>query len=179
MTKASIRPLFLILIVFLTSNATLLKAWGIPAKKPVKKSSDQRYHDYGDLILDTKTNLMWFKLDFWQLEKEHLNWYQAVEYIQKINNKKFYGYSDWRFPTPEEATTLYERRKRNSDKDGDKMFIDRIFPKGAGWATWTGTNENREAVKFGTISALNLRKAFLMSPVDYYLIFYKFAFAKF
>ena len=116
------------------------------ATEPSKKSSDERFWDYGSVILDTKTKLMWFKRDYWQLEGKHLNWYQAQEYLSKVNNKKYYGHSDWHLPTPEEAESLYERRKRNIDKDGDKFFVDRIFPKGSGWATWTSKDSGKDAV---------------------------------
>jgi hypothetical protein len=79
------------------------------------------------------------------MEHNWVNWYTANEYVQRINNKKFAGYSDWRLPSVEEATTLYERRKRNTDKDGDKIFIDSLFPKGAGWSTWTSDQKQNKA----------------------------------
>lgn len=116
-------------------------------KKPVATSSDQRFIDYGDgTILDTQSNLMWMKLDYWQIEKKWVNWYTAKEFAQRMNNKKFAGYDDWRLPTPEEAKQLYDRRKRNTDKDGDKVFIDRIFPKGGGWGTWTSSEKGAQAI---------------------------------
>ncbi len=116
-------------------------------RKPVSKSSDLRFLDYGDgTVLDSKTDLMWMKKDYWQLEGRHLNWYKAKEFLQKVNHKKYFGYADWRLPTPDEAITLYERRKRNADKDGDHFFIDRIFPKGAGWSTWTNKEKGQQAV---------------------------------
>ena len=103
--------------------------------------------DYGDgAIVDTKTKLMWMKKAYWQAEGKWLNWHMAKEFIQKMNFKKFGGYSDWRFPAQEEAKTLYERQKINEDKDGDKIFIDPIFPKGAGWATWTGDEKGDKAI---------------------------------
>lgn len=115
--------------------------------RTVIKSSDSRFLDNGDgTIYDTKTKLMWMKEDFWQLKSKWVNWYTATEFAQRINHKKFAGFSDWRLPTPEEALTLYERRKRNMDKDGDKIFIDRIFPKGPGWATWTSEEKAAMAV---------------------------------
>ena len=114
--------------------------------KPIKTSSDSRYEQFLDgTILDKDTKLMWMSYDYWQMEHNWINWYTANEYVQRINNKKFAGYSDWRLPSVEEATTLYERRKRNTDKDGDKIFIDSLFPKGAGWSTWTSDQKQNKA----------------------------------
>ncbi len=111
------------------------------------QSADRRFLDFGDnTILDTQSNLMWMKQDYWQAEKKWVNWYTAVEYVQRMNNKRFAGYQDWRLPTPKEAEMLYDRRKRNIDKDGDKIFIDTIFPKGAGWGTWTSAEKGRQAI---------------------------------
>tara|TARA_B100000686_G_scaffold270802_1_gene287278 strand:- start:1478 stop:1999 length:522 start_codon:yes stop_codon:yes gene_type:complete len=135
-----------VLIALISSS--IAPAWADSNNNPVRKSSDKRYWDYGEVIFDAKTQLMWFKKDFWQLEGKHLNWYQAQEYLQKVNNKNYYGHSDWRLPTPAEAQSLYERRKRNTDKDGDKFFIDRIFPSGSGWSTWTTEEKGREAIVF-------------------------------
>lgn len=116
-------------------------------KAPVARSADSRFLDFGDgTILDTKTRLMWMKQDYWQMEGEWVNWYTANEFLQKINHKKFAGHADWRLPTPEEAATLYDRRKRNTDKDGDKVYIDRIFPSGSGWGTWTSKEKGAQAV---------------------------------
>ena len=134
---------FTFLIIF-----TNVPVWASTDEKPLRKSSDQRYWDYGDVILDVKTQLMWFKRDFWQLEGKHVNWYQAQEYLQKVNNKNYYGHSNWRLPTPKEAKSLYERKKRNSDKDGDKFFMDPIFPKGAGWTTWASEEKGKNALVF-------------------------------
>lgn len=115
--------------------------------KPVATSADQRYQDLGNgTILDTSAGLMWMKQDFWQMEKEWVNWYTANGFAQKMNNKKFAGYSDWRLPTAEEAEGLYDARKRNVDKDGDKIFIDTIFPQGAGWGTWTSDDKGDKAM---------------------------------
>ena len=115
--------------------------------KPIKTSSDQRFEKYLDgTILDKKNGLMWMSSDYWQMEHKWVNWYTAKEYVQRMNNKKFAGYNDWRLPSVKEATLLYERRKRNIDKDGDKIFIDNIFPKGAGWSTWTSEDKLNKAL---------------------------------
>ena len=115
--------------------------------KTIKLSSDQRYEKHLDgTILDKKNGLMWMSSDYWQMEHKWVNWYTAKEYVQRMNNKKFAGYNDWRLPSVKEANLLYERRKRNTDKDGDKIFIDNIFPKGAGWSTWTSEDKQNKAL---------------------------------
>ena len=115
--------------------------------KSIKTSSDQRYEKYLDgTILDKKNSLMWMSSDYWQMEHKWVNWYTANEYAQRMNNKKFAGYTDWRLPTVSEASSLYERHKRNTDKDGDKIFINSMFPKGAGWSTWTREEKKNKAL---------------------------------
>ncbi len=116
-------------------------------RKPVGQSRDGRFLDYGDgTVLDVDSKLMWMKQDYWQTEKKWVSWYSALEFVRRMNNKKFAGYNDWRLPAPEEAIQLYDRRRRNLDKDGDKIFIDQIFPKGAGWGTWTSEEKGSQAV---------------------------------
>ncbi len=118
-----------------------------PPKKPVEESADGRFVAYSDgTVLDRETRLMWTRKDYWQMENKWVNWYTANEFVQRMNNKKFAGYTDWRLPTPEEAKTLYDRRKRNVDKDGDKIFIDNTFPPGAGWSTWTSEDKRNKAI---------------------------------
>ena len=115
--------------------------------KPTIISSDKRFEGFSDgTTLDKKTGLMWMSKDYWQMEHKWVNWYTANEYAQRMNNKKFAGRNDWRLPTAKEASSLYERRKRNTDKDGDKIFIDRVFPKGAGWSTWTKEEKQNKAI---------------------------------
>ncbi|KMP12594.1 hypothetical protein UZ36_00540 [Candidatus Nitromaritima sp. SCGC AAA799-C22] len=128
-------------------HSPLVEAVDPQSREPLRKSADLRFIELdNEIILDTKTNLVWLKKDHWQMRGKWVNWYTAHEYIQNLNNKKFAGYADWRLPTPEEAETLYDRRRRNLDKDGDKIFIDPIFPKGAGWATWTNQEKQNKAI---------------------------------
>lgn len=116
-------------------------------KKPITISSDKRFEGFSNgTIIDKKTGLMWMSNDYWQMEHKWVNWYTANEYVQRMNNKKFAGYADWRLPSVSEASSLYSRRKRNIDKDGDKIFIDSIFPKGSGWSTWTREEKQNKAI---------------------------------
>ena len=128
-------------------DATPVFSADLVQTKLVKTSSYKRYEKFSDgTIFDKTTGLMWMSNDYWQMEHKWVNWYTANEYAQRMNNKKFAGHSDWRLPTVKEASSLYERRKRNTDKDGDKIFIDRMFPKGAGWSTWTKEEKQNKAL---------------------------------
>jgi hypothetical protein len=57
-------------------------------------------------ITDNETLLMWQKSG----TREMVSWKKAPEYIDRLNNRKFAGYSDWRLPTLEELLTLTEPR---------------------------------------------------------------------
>jgi hypothetical protein len=133
------------LLVLLFSS--LVWAQGMADQKPIAESVDKRFANFSDgTTLDRKTGLFWMTQDYWQVKAQWVNWYTAQEYAQRMNNKDFAGYQNWRLPTPEEAATLYDRRKRNEDKDGDKIYIDPMFPKGAGWSTWTSKEKRNKAV---------------------------------
>ncbi len=135
--------MFLLALIF-SANSW---AEGLANQKPIAQSADKRFANYADgTTLDKKTGLLWMTQDYWQRETNWVNWYTANEYAQRMNHKSFAGYTDWRLPTPEEAMTLYDRRKRNIDKDGDKIFMDTMFPKGAGWGTWTSKEKRNKAV---------------------------------
>ncbi|MBC8284191.1 MAG: DUF1566 domain-containing protein [Nitrospinae bacterium] len=122
-------------------------AYSMEDGKAISESVDKRFAKFGNgTILDRKTSLVWMEKDYWQMEGKWVNWYTAREYAQKMNNKNYGGHQDWRVPTAEEAATLYDRRKRNIDKDGDKIFIDSMFPKGAGWGTWSSDEKRNKAI---------------------------------
>ncbi len=129
------------------SSFGTLSAIGEESSTPIARSADGQFVEFENAtILDKKSGLMWMRQDYWQMNKKWVNWYTASEFSQRMNNKRFAGYSDWRLPTVDEAKTLYNRRKRNLDKDGDKIFIDRIFPKGPGWSTWTNEEKKNKAI---------------------------------
>ena len=92
-------------------------AEGLANKKSIAQSADKRFVNFSDgTTLDKKEGLLWMTQDYWQSQAKWVNWYSANEYAQRVNNKDFAGYRDWRLPTPEEAATLYDRRKRNVAK---------------------------------------------------------------
>ena len=68
-----------------------------------------RFTDLGKgTVLDSQTGLMWQKGDSYHDLKKGMNWYEALEYIDKKNTEKYSGFSDWRLPEIEEIMKILE-----------------------------------------------------------------------
>lgn len=101
---------------------------------------EKRFVDNGDgTVLDRKLGLMWKQTDGFQDESQWHNWFQAEAYIRKINDRKFAGHRDWRFPTLHEAESLFNEEVSIRDCDRFEIFIDPAFSPGGGHSTWTST----------------------------------------
>jgi len=97
-----------------------------------------RFKDNGDgTITDHETGLMWKQTDSYQDSSKWMTWFQALEYTQKLNDKKFGGYSNWRLPTLEEAEGLYDEDFTTRDMDRLDIHIHSSFSPGGGFSTWT------------------------------------------
>ena len=93
--KNKIKEVSLILMV------TLLGILVIPAM------ASERFTNNSDgTVTDTRTGLMWAARDNGSL----VNWRAARSYIQMYRGG---GYTDWRMPTLEELTSLYDPNQRN------------------------------------------------------------------
>ena len=44
-------------------------------------------------------------------EGENMNWHAANEFIMRLNEKNYCGYSDWRLPTDKELESLVDRTR--------------------------------------------------------------------
>ena len=86
------------------------------------------YIDNGDgTISDTRNNLMWVKSDSYAEFKYGINWFEAQDYCEDLNEKQFAGYDDWRLCSTEEAKSMFSFSKSNLDKDGAEIHIDDLF----------------------------------------------------
>ena len=101
-------------------------------------NSPSRFTDNNDgSISDQKTGLTWVKEDSWQTDSKWVTWDEAKDHIQNQCNIKFCGSYDWRFPSNEELLSLYDPDAINTDKYGNEIHLDPIFPSGSLSTVWT------------------------------------------
>ncbi len=94
--------------------------------------------DNGDeTVTDLETELMWKQTDSYQDTSKWLNWYEAMEYVRKLNSKNFAGFDNWRLPNLEEAEEIYDEEFCVRDTDRIEIHIDSNFSPGGGFSTWT------------------------------------------
>ena len=94
--------------------------------------------DNGDgTISDTHNQLMWTKTDSFTEFGYGITWFEAQDYCEAVNDKKYAGFDDWRLCSTEEAKAMFSFTKSNTDKDGAEVHIDSLFEPGGGHNTWT------------------------------------------
>ncbi|QPJ60683.1 MAG: DUF1566 domain-containing protein [Candidatus Nitronauta litoralis] len=99
----------------------------------------ERFEDHGNgTIRDADTGLMWQESYAYGELGNYMTWYDAVNYISRLNSKGLGGYKDWRLPNRLEMQSLYllgrtfESRGRTFE-----LHIDPIFEFGYGSCFWT------------------------------------------
>jgi len=96
-------------------------------------------------IYDSVTSVTWMANDsFLDLERD-VSYSEAEDYVKETNKKKAGGYSDWRIPTIQEASSIFDKEKLNKDSKGGDIFLDSVFPPGAANCTWTSSTRGKEA----------------------------------
>jgi uncharacterized protein DUF1566 len=159
----NLKPLLAALFLF-TALAVILTGSVSGETGDVKYSEDKRFIDNGDkTVTDTQTGLLWMQEDSYQYKGHWLNWFQAIDYIKELNQERFADYLDWRLPTVEELTTLYEEEKFNGKQMGSEMnlHMDPIFAKNGSGTLWTiekNGNYNAFGVVFNTGQRFNSSK---------------------
>ena len=114
--------------------------WGDEEEENVALVEEEvpAFVDNGDgTITDTRANLMWKKDDSFKEYGYGINWFEAQDYCEILNEKKFAGYDDWRLPSGEEAKSVFSFTQSNTDKDGAETHISDLFEPGGGHNTWT------------------------------------------
>ena len=114
--------------------------WGDEEEENVALVEEEvpTFVDNGDgTISDTRANLMWKKDDSFKEFGYGINWFEAQDYCEILNEKKFAGYDDWRLPSGEEAKSAFSFTQSNTDKDGAETHISDLFEPGGGHNTWT------------------------------------------
>ena len=114
--------------------------WGDEEEENVALVEEEvpAFVDNGDgTISDTRANLMWKKDDSFKEFGYGINWFEAQDYCEILNEKKFAGYEDWRLPSGEEAKSAFSFTQSNTDKDGAETHISDLFEPGGGHNTWT------------------------------------------
>lgn len=88
----------------------------------------------GKVVYDKATGLMWQQSG----SKDNINFGDAKNYIATLNSETFAGYNNWRLPTLEEAKSLLEPKRNETNN----LYIDPIFDE---MQTWIRTSDQYSA----------------------------------
>jgi len=122
------------------------KAEQAPVKRDTKP---KRYVEKGrDVIFDSKTRVYWMKKDSWQDKGKFFNWHEAVEYSDRKNLRKIGGFDDWRLPSQDEVSSLYDESCENPGKGGVILHLDSVFPEGAFKTAWIAGDTSTRRPRF-------------------------------
>lgn len=88
-------------------------------------------------LVDQETGLMWQKTDSYHELNKGLNWYEALEYIERKNAESYGGYKDWRLPTLEELDRLWNSSLPLKNKDGEPIGLPKAFKGGGSYYLWS------------------------------------------
>jgi len=105
-------------------------------------------HENGTLT-DIRTGLMWQAGYAYAETGNYFNWYEAQNYIARLNAEALGGHGDWRLPDKLELQSLYllgrtfESRGRTFE-----LHIDPLFEFGYGSCFWTWRERLSGAVGF-------------------------------
>ncbi|MFP6637534.1 MAG: DUF1566 domain-containing protein [Nitrospinaceae bacterium] len=109
--------------------------------------SKTRFIDNGNgTITDDQMQVIWRKTDSFQDTKKWLNWFKGQDYVEINNMEKLAGFDNWRYPTEEEAWSLFDLSYKNTDKYGDEIYLSSIFEAGSAGTTWTLAERDSSAL---------------------------------
>jgi len=128
--EAKDRPFFDSLKKQAQSIADLLQGTGEKTGEALKES--YWIHDNGT-VLDLRTNLMWrtngYRSDLQTSGGPPPTWEAVLSWIGRLNREKASGFSDWRLPSIEEYSTIYEEgagRELMEYRSPNPVMLDRL-----------------------------------------------------
>ncbi|MFQ5449880.1 MAG: DUF1566 domain-containing protein [Nitrospinaceae bacterium] len=112
-------------------------------------SDNDRFHDNPNgVISDEENGKEWLPKDSYQDLGVWRNWHEAQDYIRLMRQIYAGGHSDWRFPTREEALSLYDPNLKNKDLNGKDIHIHPVFVSKCSCYIWTSeVNEKDQALR--------------------------------
>ena len=82
-------------------------------------------------VIDTETRLMWMRTDSMNDMEKWVNYQESVDYVRNLCESKIAGFSDWRLPSREEISTLFNESYSLKDKFEKNIHINDCFSPGA------------------------------------------------
>ena len=126
----------------------------MPAEVPrifldIAMSQQNRFQDNSSgIITDTKYKKYWLPKDSWGDLGQWRTFEDARRYAQTMNQVYAGGFSDWRFPTREEAENFYTPELNQKDWDEEVVHIDSLFVTRCAHFMWTSeTNDKQEVCR--------------------------------
>jgi len=104
---------------------------------PIQGSASSFTVNKNGTVTDSRTGLVWQGGDSFIELKKGLNWYEALEYVEKKNLKNFAGHKDWRLPTLDELEALWDSTRPSRSKDGEAIGLPEGFTDGGSYYLWT------------------------------------------
>ena len=83
-------------------------------------------------VIDTETRLMWMRTDSMNDMEKWVNYQESVDYVRNLCESKIAGFSDWRLPSREEISTLFNESYSIKDK------FEKEHTKALGWLLKNG-----------------------------------------
>ena len=100
-------------------------------------------------ISDSFTGLMWQEGYAYRETGNYISWYDASDYIEKLNQQKLGKYYDWRLPNKLEIQSLYEVAYPFLSRGKTfVLHINPIFEFGYGSCFWTSRTKLSAALGF-------------------------------
>ena len=97
-----------------------------------------------ETLVDLETGFMWQKDDSFHELKRGLNWYEALEYVDRKNGENFAGHQNWRLPTLQELNHLWVPSRPLKSKEGELLGLPTEFKGGGSYYIWTANERGMD-----------------------------------